>query len=240
VLHNGNFLDFLQTRYFSALLTIIFSLSISIVLTAASFFRNWKNSVVNEEKLKREHLALQYEALKNQVSPHFLFNSLNVLTSLVYINQDLAAQFIKQLSEVYRYVLDQRENELTEIDDELQFVESYIYLHKIRFDQGLNYEILINNKPEGKIIPLSLQMMVENAIKHNVISANEPLHIRICIDRDYVTVSNNLQFKPIPGGSSHIGLQNLKARYDYLSNKPFEVNKLDNEFVVRIPLIKQK
>lgn len=236
-LHNDFWLSMRQNMY-SFFLTFVISFVVSIAVNAVIFFRNWRNAVRNEEELKRERLVLQYEALKNQVNPHFLFNSLNVLTSLVYRDPDISARFIRQLADVYRYVLDQKDVELTPLSLELRFVESYIYLQKIRFEEGLITEIVNCTDNEGYIIPLSLQMLVENAIKHNIVSREEPLTIRIEIVDNYVIVTNNLQRKTVSADSTSIGLANIKARYEYLSNKDFEVIETKEIFKVKVPLLK--
>jgi sensor histidine kinase YesM len=233
-----NFSQYMHDSYYSTILTLILSLLVSLIVNTIIFFRNWRASAINEENLKRERLALQYEALKSQVNPHFLFNSLNVLTSLVYRDPDTSARFIRQLAGVYRYVLEQKDTELTPLSNELSFLDSYIYLHKIRFEDALHTEIINLSGDEDLIIPLSLQMLVENAVKHNIISKEEPLHICVEIDNDYVTVTNNLQRKLVSADSTSIGLQNLKKRYEYLSNKPFEVIETPTEFKVKVPLLK--
>jgi len=162
---------------------------------AILFFKNWKEAAVQQEKLKREQLALQYETLKSQVNPHFLFNNLNALTALISTNPEKAIDFVKKLSEVYRYVLDQKDHELVDLGTELNFLESYVYLQKIRFETNLDVQIDVNPK-SFKIIPLSLQMLVENDIKHNEVSDKRPLHIRIYSDDEqYLTVEINLKKK---------------------------------------------
>lgn len=237
--YHYDFWKLMHENTYSFFLTFVLSFVVSIVINSVLFFRNWREAVVNQEELKRERLTLQYEALKNQVNPHFLFNSLNVLTSLVYSDPDVSARFIRQLAEVYRYVLDVKDVELTPLANELCFVESFIYLHKIRFEDGLFTEIVNITDSDGYIIPLSLQMLVENAIKHNVVSREEPLKIRIEISDDYVVVSNNIQPKLVSADSTSIGLNNIKARYEYLSNKDFEVIDNGREFVVKLPLLKK-
>jgi LytS/YehU family sensor histidine kinase len=210
---------------------------ISMAIHAVVFFINWKKMVLNEEALKREKLALQYESLKNQVNPHFLFNSLNVLTSLVYKDADMAARFIKQLSEVYRYVLDQKDKELVTLDDEMEFVNNFISLQKIRFDNSVAISINVPSNTKWMVIPLSIQMLVENAFKHNIASDENPLNIIIFVENDYISIKNNIQRKNVIKDSSNIGLANIKARYDFLSNKPCEIIDDGQNFIVELPLI---
>ena len=185
---------------------------------------------------------MQYEALKNQVNPHFLFNSLNVLTSLVESDTEKSVKFIKQLSEVYRYVLEQKDKELVTVETEMKFVESYIFLQKIRYNKNLFFikDPEISGIGENlKIIPLSLQILVENAIKHNVISTEQPLTIEITFENnEYLIIKNNLQKRSTVNGSGNIGLNNIRSRYEYLSDKEFEVIEDSVSFMVKIPLIR--
>jgi sensor histidine kinase YesM len=221
------------------IMPLVYTSAISLTLHAIMFLKSWRLAEINVEKLKNQQLSSQYEALKNQVNPHFLFNSLNALTNLVYLDQDLAAKFIKQLSEVYRYVLDNREKELVSLETELTFVESYVFLQQIRFGENLKYEVKIPDGFTCKVPPLSVQMLIENAIKHNVISSADPLIISIEIEDDkFLVVKNNLQVKNIINEpSSGIGLENIKARYEFLSEKKVVVEEDKKEFVVKLPLI---
>jgi len=203
---------------------------------AILFFKNWKEAAVQQEKLKREQLALQYETLKSQVNPHFLFNNLNSLTSLISSNPEKAIDFVKKLSEVYRYVLDQKDHELVDLKTELNFLESYVYLQKIRFESNLNVQIDVNPK-SFKVIPLSVQMLVENAIKHNEISDLKPLKIRIFTDDEqYLTVENDLQKKSGSEGTGS-GIQNIRDRYDFFSDRKVTISFNSERFRVCIPLL---
>ena len=212
-------------------------LTLSMLVTnAIIFFVNWRKSAIMQEQMKREQLALQYETLKNQVNPHFLFNSLNAVTSLISTDPDKAILFVKKLSEVLRYVLEQKDNELTTLDAELGFLESYIFLQKIRFGENLTVNL---NVPERNlfVIPLSLQMLIENAIKHNVVSKEFPLTINIFTKNgNNLVVSNNLRKKPVMG-SSNIGLENIRSRYAFFTTNPVVVTESENEFRVEIPLL---
>ena len=208
----------------------------SLISNAIMFFKNWKEAAVQQEKLKREQLALQYETLKSQVNPHFLFNNLNSLTSLISSNPDKAIDFVKKLSEVYRYVLDQKNNELVDLELELKFLESYVFLQKIRFETNLDVQITVQTG-NFKVIPLSIQMLVENAIKHNEISDKNPLIIRIFSTEDgYLTVENKLQRKVGSEGSGS-GIQNIKERYQFFTDKKVMIAESGGDFVVRIPLL---
>lgn len=208
----------------------------SLGSNAIMFFKNWKEAAVQQEKLKREQLALQYETLKNQVSPHFLFNNLNSLTALISTNPEKAIDFVKRLSEVYRYVLDQKDHELVALETELRFVESYVFLQKIRF--GTNLDVQINVSPQNlKVIPLSVQMLVENAIKHNEISHKKPLQIRVFSTDDNCLIVENLLQKKSSSEGSGSGLQNIRERYEFFSNRKVIIFENLEKFLVSIPLL---
>jgi len=227
---------FWETGYFMAKVAFLFVFAGSLISNAIMFFKNWKEAAVQQEKLKREQLALQYESLKSQVNPHFLFNNLNSLTSLISTNPDKAIEFVKKLSEVYRYVLDQKDQELVALDTELKFLESYIFLQKIRFENNLDVQINVSPK-NFKVIPLSVQMLVENAIKHNEISDKKPLQIRIFItDDQFLVVENQLQKKAGSEGSG-TGIQNISDRYKFFTDKEMTINFNLERFRVSIPLL---
>lgn len=212
---------------------------ISFFLNAWSFLTNWRKAALETADLKKEQMVAKYESLKNQVNPHFLFNSLNALTNLVYEDQDQAANFIRQLSKVYRYVLDTRTQEVVPLKTELTFLESYIFLQKIRFEDKLTVNINVNGHEQTMLPPIAIQMLIENAIKHNTIAEEEPLTIDLYVENDeFIVVKNNLQKKSIPiEASSGMGLTNIKARYEFLSKIPVEVLETDTDFIVKLPLI---
>ena len=227
------------STYSISLKFVIIMMLITFVITfslyAIGFFREWKKAIVREEELKRNILELEYASLKNQVNPHFLFNSLNVLTSLVSENED-AVKYIKKLSDVYRYLLENKDKQTVNLSTELKFAEAYIYLHQIRFGENLKSYINISEK-NFSIVPLSLQMLIENAIKHNIISEDKPLSIEISSSDGYIIVKNNLQTKNTRETSLNIGLENIKKRYIYLTNKELVIEKNENSFVVKLPLL---
>ncbi len=217
--------------------TLIITFIISLFMHGRGFLRSWKLAEIEAEKAKQESIKANYESLKNQVNPHFLFNSLNALTGLVYEDQDKAAKFIKQLSEVYRYVLDSRNKEAVSLDEELSFLDSYLFLQQIRFGDKLKIENEL--KPmKGNIPPLALQMLVENAIKHNEVSQEQPLIVRLHTDGSHLFVSNNVQLKSkLISDSVGVGLDNIKKRYEFLSNRPVVIEKDEKTFVVRLPIL---
>jgi sensor histidine kinase YesM len=222
---------------FGAIFSVIITIIISLFMHGRGFLLNWKKSVVMAEQLKRENMAAQYESLKSQVNPHFLFNSFNTLSNLVYEDQDKAVKFIKQLSEVYRYVLDTRNKEVVPLSEELKFINSYIYLQQIRFGDKLHFRVNITSR-DAMVAPLALQMLIENAIKHNIVSEDDPLKINIEEEGEYLVVENNLQRKSSIGDSSTgVGLENIAKRYEFLSNKKVQVEEAKSKFTVRLPLI---
>jgi sensor histidine kinase YesM len=224
--------SFLWTIYFSVIVTII----ISLILHSREFLLRGRQATLDKEIHQKESIRAKYEALKSQISPHFLFNSLNALTNLVYEDQDKAAKFIKQLSEVYRYVLDTRDKEVVPIEEEKRFLKSYLFLQQIRFGDKLKLDVDLE-KTHTLVAPLVLQMLVENAIKHNVISEEDPLHIRIFQDDGYIVVENDLQRKSVlVDDSPGLGLDNIARRYEFLSDKKVEVIK-NQKFSVRLPII---
>ncbi len=209
------------------------------ILNSRKFLLKWRQSAIETERLRSENLASQYQSLKNQMNPHFLFNSLNTLTYLVYENQDQAAQFIKKLSDVYRYVLDTRDQEVVPLSEELSFVQSYVFLQKIRFENALQVDIAIPNESSFLVPPLALQMLLENAIKHNELSEERPLRIAIYLeDNAYLVLKNNRQLKEIREASSGIGLANIQSRFAYLSEAEVVVMDEQPHFTVKLPLLR--
>ncbi len=192
------------------------------------------------ERLQKENFRAQLESLKNQVNPHFLFNSLNVLHSLIYVNQDQAAEFATQLSDVYRAILDKGDKTLVSLSEELELVESYTALLKTRFGEDLN--IVIDVAPEMlaySLPPGALQMLVENAVKHNGFAANKPLNIEIATTANQIRVRNNCRPRLEEVESTGIGLRNIRLRYRYLTEEEMQVKSKEESFEVRLPLIKE-
>jgi LytS/YehU family sensor histidine kinase len=223
-----------STIYMSMGITVV----ISLILTSRSFLFNWRQTAIDAEKFKKESAAAKFESLRSQVNPHFLFNSLNVLTNLVYEDPDKAVKFIKQMSDVYRYLLETKDKEIVSLEEEKKFLHAYLFLQQIRFGDKLKLTLSLNNE-KGMIPPLVLQMLVENAIKHNIIADDKPLHISIYRDSEYLVVENTLQKKNILiEDSTGIGLDNICKRYEFLTDKKVEVTE-NEKFIVRLPLIQQ-
>ena len=188
--------------------------------------------------LQKENLQSQFDILKQQVNPHFLFNSLNVLTSLIKLEPDLAEKFSEQLSKVYRYVLENKDNELVDLHTELNFLDAYIFLLNIRFVDKLKVNINIPENRRGDlIIPMAMQLLIENAIKHNTMSKSNPLNINIFIDEnDMLNIVNNLQERPSQLVSTGVGLKNIQNRYLLLNNTQPVFEKTETQFIAKVPL----
>lgn len=193
------------------------------------------------ETYKRTTSQAQLQSLRNQVNPHFLFNNLSVLTALIAQDTAASVEFVRQFSNVYRYILKSDEKELIELREELKFIDSYLYLLKTRFEAGLSIRVDISEGClSAYILPVSIQMLVENAVKHNIISKSKPLRIEIfCLDNESITVRNNLQKKVIEDErSTRLGLTNIAKRYDFLGHHGVTVSQTDQFFSVTIPLIR--
>ena len=239
--NNGKILGFaglfnaLTESYDSFILTQTITFFVSIFLHGRGFLLSWKLTLVETERLKKEQIAAKYETLKNQVNPHFLFNSLNVLTTLVHKDADLAERFIKQLSHNYRYVLDTREREVVPLAEEIKNLEAYIFLMKIRFGDSLNVHVKVDS--EGNVPPLTLQMLTENALKHNEVSKAHPLSIDVFLEGDFIVIKNNVQLKNNVADSTGVGLENIRLRYKFLSEKEVIIHQDNDFFTVKIPII---
>jgi two-component system, LytTR family, sensor kinase len=222
----------------SVVLGVLISIMIVAIQISAQFFANWKQSLLEIEKYKNESLQAQLQNLKSQINPHFLFNNMSVLSSLVYKDQDKAVEFINQLSKVYRYLLDSKDSELVTLDEEMAFIKSYIYLLKIRFDSNIQFTITVGNDTLNKLIPpMSIQILVENTIKHNEVSSEQPLSVIIHANADELSVSNNLQLRTNREESLKTGLKNIKERYKYFTEKSVEIIDDAGAFTVKLPLL---
>lgn len=210
-----------------------------LIYESVFFFESWKANVKKTEALARENVQSQLETLKNQLDPHFLFNSLNTLASLIDDQNAPAQEYLERLADVYRYVLVSREKNTVTLEEEMNFLDAYIYLNKVRFRENLKVEKKISsNAYQQQVAPLSIQMLVENAIKHNVVSKDKPLTIKISQEEDnYLTIENNVQEKITFEKSTKVGLQNIINRYSLLTDKQINIYKSPDLFTVRIPLL---
>lgn len=232
--------DLSEKENFNVLLiTIMITFTINTIYTASSFFNFWMHSVKEKEDIVRESVSAEFESLKNQINPHFLFNSINTLTGLIEEKSDMASEFVRKLSSVYRYVLTHKEKNLVPLHEEINFLESFVYLNQIRFGNNLRIEINIPQEYQNQyIVTLSAQMLVENCIKHNVISEKNPLYISVFVRDKKLTVRNNLQRKCLNTDSNGIGLNNISRRYKLVTNESVDILETDTEFMVSIPILK--
>ncbi len=220
---------------------IILSLGVSTFMHARSFMMNWKlasKMEVTQQKIIAGTANAKFESLKNQIDPHFLFNSLNVLSSLIEENPENAQRFTTSLSKIYRYVLEQKDKELVSVEEELAFAKTYMNLLKMRFENSLFYELpaTISNL-EAKVVPLSLQLLLENTVKHNVVSEQRPLHIRIFMEGDYLAIQNDFQKKDVLQTRQGVGLQNIVDRYGIITNRKVLIEQNELTFTVKIPVL---
>ena len=214
------------------------TMSVVSVFYVLYFYNRYQKNKIKEQQVIAGTASAKFDALKNQLDPHFLFNSLNVLTSLIEENPKNAQKFTTALSKVYRYVLEQKNKELVTVDEELSFAKTYMSLLKMRFEDSIIFEMPEKaTDPESKVVPLSLQLVLENAVKHNMVTTRKPLHIKIYEDAGYLVVMNNLQLKQIVNKSSGVGLENIKQRYKLLSNKKVIINQRAKDFAVALPML---
>jgi len=220
------------------------TLLISAILHAREFMEAWKRSTrqeVVQQKLIAKSANAQFESLKNQLDPHFLFNSLNVLSSLIDENPEQAQNFTASMSKIYRYVLEQKDKELVTVQEEIDFARIYCDLLKTRFEDSVSFEFNVNPAElKFYVVPLSLQLLLENCIKHNFATSGKPLHIKIYAEENHLIVENNLQQREQVKEAAGIGLSNIVQRYSLLTKKNVFIEKSPNFFKVKIPLLTQK
>ncbi|MBT8269196.1 MAG: histidine kinase [Flavobacteriaceae bacterium] len=239
VLEGETYSEFMQSERldFYVVATLI-TLVISLFFHALFYYKELQKNKITEQKVIAGTASAKFDALKNQLDPHFLFNSLNVLTSLIDENPESAQDFTSALSKVYRYVLEQKNKELVTVDEELDFARTYMSLLKMRFEDSITFKIPDRaSNPESKVVPLSLQLLLENAVKHNMVTSSKPLEISIYEDRGHLIVENNLQPKQIMKKGSGVGLSNIMQRYKMLSNRKVIVNQEANRFIVALPML---
>jgi two-component system LytT family sensor kinase len=226
---------FLAATWF---LYIIASIVINGIFITSYFIDQWKVSLVKAERLEKEKTQVQFDNLKNQLNPHFLFNALTSLNSLIFENQVLASQFLQHLSKVYRYVLQNKDKNFVTVQTELDFIQNYVFLLSTRFESALTISFKVHDHSKDKaIVPVTLQILIENALKHNVTDKDRPLSIRIETDDEYLVVSNNLQLRKLVETSNKQGLENLKSLYAFLTDKPVKIESSDSHFSVGVPLV---
>lgn len=236
-----SFSDLVSSTYGVYILTSEFIIGLFVYLVAlARFFTRDLKTYYNKMNEAESQLSkYKYDTLKNQLNPHFLFNALNTLSGLIYIDVDRADDFINRLSKLYRYILDMQRKEVVPIQTEMELVNDFLYLNNIRFNGQIKTSIDASDT-ESYIAPMALQLLIENAIKHNVISQASPLKIEIKLDGDFISVSNNIQLKQEKEPSHELGLNNLHERYATLTDLKVEIQETESSFTVRVPLLKQE
>jgi len=239
IINQYTFDTFLKEENFSNyIISIIIFFFISLFIHAFYFYKGYQENKIKEQKIIAGAASARFESLKNQIDPHFLFNSLNVLSSLIEENPENAQRFTTSLSKIYRYVLEQKDKELVSVDEELSFAKTYMNLLKMRFENSLFYELPDSvPNPDAKVVPLSLQLLLENTVKHNVVSAQKPLHIRIFIEGDYLVIQNDFRKKEVLQERQGVGLQNIVSRYSIITQRKVLVEQTAETFTVKIPIL---
>lgn len=233
---------FFSEKYnFANWFMINFALMISAFLHAKGFMEELKKVTrkeVVEQKIIAKSANAQFESLKNQLDPHFLFNSLNVLSALIDENQDQAQKFTLSMSKIYRYVLDQKDKELVSVEDELDFAKTYSELLKTRFEDSVEFQFDVPEEDYVlKVVPLSLQLLLENCIKHNFATAAKPMVMKVYTEKNFLCIENNLQTRELPKDREGIGLLNIVQRYSLLTRENVFIEKSEDYFKVKIPML---
>ena len=222
-----------------------FTFLVLLIVHFIYLYKGYQENKVKQQKIIAGTANAKFESLKNQIDPHFLFNSLNVLSSLIEENPDNAQKFTTSLSKIYRYVLEQKDKELVSVEEELAFAKTYMNLLKMRFENSLFYELPSKEDwiassltmTEAKVVPLSLQLLLENTVKHNVVSEQRPLHIRIFAEGDYLAIQNDYQKKEVLQDRQGVGLQNIINRYGIITNRKVLIEQNEQTFTVKIPIL---
>jgi sensor histidine kinase YesM len=239
VLHDYSWQQNLNPLKLNIIYVTLVNLLFHLVNTIFFFFREYQKKWMEAEELRRISSQAELELIRSQINPHFLFNNLNVLSGMVIKNNPEANKFIEEFSKVYRYILSNQQKELVELKSELDFIQPYIFLLQKRFDNGLKIDISIGERYKSHhVVPAALQMLIENAIKHNVVSRNRPLHIDIHTNgNNTLVVKNNLQLRQAAEPSGRIGLQNIRKRYELISGQDITITKTEESFEVILPLL---
>ncbi len=226
-----------QSNFFLIVLLIEFvtGLLIYLIVLSRYFALNLNSFYLQSQKQTQELAKYRFETLKNQVNPHFLFNSLNVLSGMIYKDPERADEFVIRLSNIYRYVLDVQEEDVVELRREMVFTEDYLQLLQLRFGEKFSYQITVTG--EGFVVPMALQILMENALKHNAMQSDSALRISIVRKDDYLVVRNNRNNLISQAPSTGLGLENIRSRYMHLSDKQVIVNSTVDWFEVQIPIL---
>jgi two-component system, LytTR family, sensor kinase len=225
-------------KRFNLAILFVFILSVTVHEAIYLFFL-WKKELTHSADLEKENIRSKFEALKNHVNPHFLFNSLGTLSSLINTDQEKATQYVNEFSKIYRYFLEVNSNDFVTLEEEIDFITSYIFLQKIRIGDGFSFTNRIDSAySKTYILPLTLQLLVENALKHNATMPGSPLHIEVFVDEEkhHFVIQNNLQLRKVEN-TTKTGLTNLELRYQNFVGKAINYRKDENYFIVEIPII---
>jgi branched-subunit amino acid transport protein len=223
----------------SVFVALLFVLIVGAIYEGIYYFTMWNRASLEAEILKKENLQTQLDSLKEKINPHFLFNNLGTLASLIMEDQHRAVDFVEELSTVYRYLLQANEKTLTTLQAEINFTEAYYNLLKKRFDDRIDLAISVNeNYKDHQLPPLTLQLLLENAVKHNAILPDNPLRIKIYTEAGYLVVENSLHEKLSGIRSTGLGLINISSKYKLLKQPEVKISRTDKHFIVRVPLIK--
>ncbi len=239
IVENKSFEAFLSDEQpANYIFAIVITFIILLSFYSFYFYKAYQDSRIKEQKIIAGTANAKFESLKNQIDPHFLFNSLNVLSSLIEENPDNAQKFTTSLSKIYRYVLEQKDKELVTVQEELAFAKTYMNLLKMRFENSISFELPeAFDNPEAKVVPLSLQLLLENCIKHNIVSEQKPLHIKIFVKDNYLVVQNDLQKKEVLQDRRGVGLQNIVSRYAILTKRNVLIDEANGAFAVHLPIL---
>jgi len=238
-LEGKTFIQFIdEEKVSNYYVAMIITLVITFSLHLFHFYKKYQENRVKQQKIIAGTASAKFETLKNQIDPHFLFNSLNVLSSLIEENPDSAQRFTTSLSKVYRYVLEQKDKELVSIEEELTFAKTYMNLLKMRFENSVFYELPTSiSSPDARVVPLSLQLLLENTVKHNVVSQERPLHIRIYEEGGNLVVQNDYQKKEVLQDRKGVGLQNIISRYAIITARQVQIEQTEKHFTVKLPVL---
>ncbi len=220
--------------------SLLITFMISSIYASVAFFIQWKENLLRTQALEKANLEARYDTLRNQVNPHFLFNSLNTLLMLVNDNP-VASRYVESISEIMRYMLQSRDKEAVLLRDELNIARDYVFIQQSRFGDKLQVEFDVPEKYYHYAMPpLALQMLLENAIKHNVVSKDDPLRVRVyAIDNLFVVIENTVKAKIDKDPSTGVGLNNIRNRYIHLAGKDIIVKNENSKFVVMLPLFEK-
>ena len=218
---------------------IVIALVISGIMTSIGFYQHLRASLEREAELKTQLLQYRYESLRSQINPHFLFNSLNVLSELVVDEPRQAVTFIHGLSDTYRYVLDAQEREWVSLSEELALVSTYANLLHVRFEDRLQLKVDVPHQLADRVVPMALQLLLENAVKHNVVSASNPLTVRVFREGQTLCVENPKRPKNTGVPSRKVGLENLRQRYAFFPGAEVTVTDTEHTFRVCIPILQE-